>query len=267
MMRGMASSVAKWQALFGKEMLEMVRSYKLIWVPLVFLLLGVMQPVVSYYLPDIVAGAGNLPEGTVIEIPLPSGAEVLSQTLRQYNTLGLLVVALSFMTAVSGERSSGTAALMLAKPVARSAFVTSKWAAMALLVFASLALGYLGAWYYTLLLIGPVAGGLVFGSLAIYSLWLLFVGTLTLSFSALFRSGAPAAFAALALAGVLTVAGSLWKEWFAWSPGLLAGRAYGLLLTGEAEASLWPSVALTCAAIAGALFAAGALLRRRLSQD
>jgi len=262
-----SSSWTKWQVLFAKEMLEMARSYKLIWLPIVFVLLGVMQPVVSYYLPDILAGAGNLPEGAVIEIPLPSGAEVLSQTLQQYNTLGLLIVALSCMTAISGERASGTAALMLVKPISKGAFVTSKWAAMALLVIASLTLGYIAAWYYTTLLIGTVAFGLVIGSLAIYGLWLLFVGTLSLLFSALFKGGAPAAFAALASAGALTIAGSLWSEALAWSPSLLAGRAYALLLTGETEAALWPSAAVACAAIAGALAVACMLLRKRLSDD
>jgi ABC-2 type transport system permease protein len=267
MMQQNTSSWTKWQVLFGKEWLEMVRNYKLVWVPIVFILLGVMQPVTSYFLPEILASAGSLPEGAVIEIPLPSGAEVLSQTLQQYNTLGLLIVALSFMTAISSERSSGTAALMLVKPISRGAFVTSKWAAMAALILVSFALGYLGAWYYTILLIGPVESGLVFGSLLIYGLWLIFIGTLTLLFSALFKSGAPAAFAALGLAAALTIASSLWRDLLAWSPSLLAGRAYSLLQTAEVDAALWPSVCVTAAAIAGALAAASMLLKKRLSND
>ncbi len=261
------SSWTKWQVLFGKECLEMVRNYKLVWVPIVFILLGVMQPVTSYFLPEILASAGNLPEGAVIDIPLPSGAEVLSQTLQQYNTLGLLIVALSFMSAISGERSSGTAALMLVKPISHAAFVTSKWAAMAALIVASFAIGYLGAWYYTMLLIGSVDAGLVFGSLLIYCLWLIFLGTLTLLFSSLFKSGAPAAFAALGSAAVLTIASSLWSDALAWSPGMLAGRAYSLLQSGHVDAALWPSIGVTAAAIAAALAAAAGLLKKRLSHD
>jgi ABC-2 type transport system permease protein len=261
------SSWTKWQVLFGKECLEMVRNYKLIWVPIVFILIGVMQPVTSYYLPEILASAGSLPEGTVFEIPLPSGAEVLSQTLQQYNTLGLLVVALSFMTAISGERNSGTAALMLVKPISHGAFVTSKWAAMAALILVSFTLGYLGAWYYTILLIGSVEPGLVIGSLLIYGLWLIFIGTLALLFSSLFKSGAPAAFAALGLAAVLTIVSSLWSDALAWSPSMLAGRAYSLLQSGHVDASLWPGIGVTAAAIAGALAAASGMLKKRLSHD
>ena len=73
--------MSKWLVLYKKEWLEIIRSYKLIWVPLVFILLGAMQPVTTYFLPDILANAGNLPNGTVIELPTPHASDVLAQTL------------------------------------------------------------------------------------------------------------------------------------------------------------------------------------------
>jgi ABC-2 type transport system permease protein len=44
--------------LYQKEMLETARTYKLIWIPVVFILLGAMQPVVTYYMPEICGQRG-----------------------------------------------------------------------------------------------------------------------------------------------------------------------------------------------------------------
>jgi ABC-2 type transport system permease protein len=43
--------MSQFLVLFRKEMLELWRSYKWLWVPLVFLFLGIIQPAATYYLP------------------------------------------------------------------------------------------------------------------------------------------------------------------------------------------------------------------------
>lgn len=48
--------------LYRKEMLEMTRSYKLIWIPVVFIILGIMQPLTTYYLPEILKASGDVPQ-------------------------------------------------------------------------------------------------------------------------------------------------------------------------------------------------------------
>ena len=67
-----------WFVLFKKECLEMVRNFKVIWVPLTFLFLAKLIPLTAYYMPKIIDALGGLPEGTVIEIPLPSPGRVFS---------------------------------------------------------------------------------------------------------------------------------------------------------------------------------------------
>lgn len=258
---------SQWFVLIRKELLEAIRSYRILWMPAVFLLLGVMQPIISYYLPDIIASAGGMPAGTVIEIPVPTGPEVLAETLSQYNTLGALVIALSFMSAISGERSAGTASLVLVKPVSHGVFVSSKWAAGSLLTFLSFALGYLGAWYYTSLLIETVDIGRVAGSLLLYALWLILIGTLTLLFSALLRSGAGAAAAALGAAAVISIVSGLWADTLAWSPGRLSAYAASLLASGTLPGAAWPAAAVALAAIAALTAAAAVVLRRAPSLD
>lgn len=254
-----------WQVwvLYRKEMLELVRNYKLVWVPAIFVLLGAMQPVMMYYLPDILASAGNLPPGSVIEIPAPSAGEVLGQVLSQYNTIGLLVIALAWMGAISGERQSGLVSIILAKPVSYGAFVAAKWAAMLTLVALSLAAGYLAAWYYTEVLIGHAAPKLVISSLLMYGVWLAFIGTLAILASALVRSGAAAAFLALGTAALLSVAASLWPAALAWNPAMLATRATALVATGHSTASAWGAAAIAVLSILAALVGAAWHVRRR----
>ncbi|GGG09247.1 ABC transporter permease [Paenibacillus abyssi] len=253
--------------LYRKELLEMLRNYKWIWVPLVFILLGAMQPVTTYFLPQILAGAGNMPEGAVIEIPTPQGSEVLAQTLQQYNTLGVLIITLSFMAVISGERNSGTAAMILVKPVSYTTFVLSKWSAMLSLTAVAFTAGYAVSLYYTNILIGDVGAGGFWKSLLIYMIWLLFVGTLTVTSSALLRSPGGAAFTALGATAVLAIATSLFPKAMAWSPGKLTGLAAQSMQTGLWDEKTWMVVLLSFVIVALMIMISVLALRSKPSLD
>lgn len=263
-------SAVKLMTLVQKEWLELLRSFKLIWVPLVFALLGIMQPVSSYYMPVILEKAGNMPEGTVIEIPLPSGAEVMAQTLSQFGVLGLLILALAFMGAVSGDRNSGAASLVLVKPVSFRTYILSKWLGMMTLSWGALLVGYAACWYYTWLLIESVDFVPFLMSYVIYGLWLTFVLTATLLFSTLLRSAAAAAFSALGLAMLLSLLSGLLPNYMGWSPGSLGGFAYEAVQSADgssATASFGWSIGITILLILVSLAGSAALLRRQPALD
>ncbi|HAQ07252.1 MAG TPA: ABC transporter permease, partial [Bacillus bacterium] len=139
----------QWLTLFNKEVLEMARNYKWIWVPITFIVLGVMDPLTTYYMPQILDSVGGLPEGAVIEIPTPTAIEVFIMSMSEYQTIGILIIVLSMMGIVAGERKSGVAQLILVKPVSHISFITSKWASSLVLMLLSLFLGLLASWYYT----------------------------------------------------------------------------------------------------------------------
>ncbi|MFD0962012.1 ABC transporter permease subunit [Paenibacillus chungangensis] len=262
------SGVSRWFVLLGKEVLELQRSFKLIWVPLLFILLGIMQPVSTYYLPFILEKAGNMPEGTVIEIPMPEGGQVLADTLSQFGVMGLLVLVLVFMGTVSGERNSGAASLVLVKPISFSAYISAKWVAMQLLAWGSLLAGYVAAWYYTWLLIEVVPIVSFLSSFAMFGLWLSFVMTLTILFSTVLRSAAGAAFAALGVSLLLSMLTGLLPKYMEWSPGAISGYAYALASgAGLASVEWGLAVGVTIAVIVAALYGAAALLRRSPAID
>jgi ABC-2 type transport system permease protein len=245
-----------------KELLELVRSFKLIWVPLVFLLLGIMQPVSNYYMPVLLKQAGNLPEGAIIDIPLPSAPSVMAGTLSQFGTMGLLVLVLVFMGTVSTERNSGAASLILVKPVTITSFILSKWTAMLILAWGSLALGYAGAWYYTELLIGSVPPGQLASSVLVYGLWITVVMSLTLMFSTLLRSPAGAAFSSLGVAAFISLLASLLPKQAGWIPGALGGFAANLAANVEFGRSAFGwSLASSLIVIAAALLISISVLR------
>ncbi|WP_054026797.1 ABC transporter permease [Bacillus sp. FJAT-28004] len=257
------SSFTRYIVMAQKELLELMRSFKLLWVPLVFILLGIMQPVSTYFMPVILEKAGSLPDGTVIDMPKPLGTEVLAQTLQQFGTLGVLVLVLVCMGAVSGERISGAASLILVKPISVISYISSKWTAMVLLTWGSFIAGYLASWYYTGLLIGEVPIDKVFNSLLIYGLWLTFVVTITLLFSSLLRSPAAAAFSALGGTVLLSLLTGLFPKVLGWSPGALSGFAYQAVVSGiENNSRFGWSILITFICIAASICLSATVLRR-----
>lgn len=262
------SSLTRLFVMFQKEMLELVRSYKMIWVPLVFTVLGILQPVTNYYLPIILEKAGNMPDGTIIDVPIPSGAEVLTATLQQFGTMGVLVLVLVFMGIVSSERNSGAASLILVKPISTFAFICSKYLSMLALSWASLLLGYMASWYYTGLLFDGVSFTLFGSSFLVYGLWLSFVMAITLLFSTLLRSAAGAAFSTLGLAVIMSLLASIFPKYLGWNPGALSGYAYQTVMQSISSSTQFGlSIALTFVLIAVAVAASVWLLRRSPAID
>ncbi|WP_438494997.1 ABC transporter permease subunit [Paenibacillus sp. IHBB 3054] len=215
--------------LYSKEMLETLRSYKLIWIPIVFIILGIMQPLVTYYMRDILEASANVPAGMLESFEMPEAAAVMAQALGQYGTIGILVLALGTMNALAGERSSGTAELLMAKPVTPMVIIIAKWAAQLTLLVTALGLGAAGAGYYTEALMGPLAWGEVAAATGIYGLWLLCGVSLTLLFSSFLR-GPAAVFLALALMAGVSLAYSLLPTRLGWTLAALPGLSAGVLV-------------------------------------
>jgi|SRR5699024_9619374 len=97
----------QWKALFHKEMLENWRNKKWLWVPLVFILLCLMDPLTYYFLPEIMDTVGNVPEGMQFELPDMTGPEVMMVSVEQLSLFGVLIIILIAMGTITGERKSG----------------------------------------------------------------------------------------------------------------------------------------------------------------
>lgn len=253
----------QWCVLYSKESLEMWRNYKWIWVPLVFLLLGIMQPLSTYYLPEIIESMGGLPEGAVIDIPLASSGQVISETFSQFGTIGILIIVLSTMGVVSSERQSGVATLIMVKPVSSLAYISAKWAGAVTLTLVSFFIGTIGAAYYTEVLFENLQWVDLLKSTLIYGLWLTFVTSLTVLFSTILKGMSPAAFVTLLTVIALTLITSLFDWLMGWSPATLPNHAAAIMMTGDMLGSFVLSAVLTGALIIALVIAATMFFRTK----
>jgi len=251
--------------LYFKEMLEMGRSYKLLWVPVVFILLGVMQPVTMYYLPELLAASGDISAELASALAVPSAPEVMAQVLNQYNTIGILLVVIAGMNVVAGERYSGTAALVLVRRVTPAQFIVAKWLGHITLITLSYALSYLAAWYYSSIMMGSLEWGTTLQAGAIYLCWILLGSSIIVLFSTVLKGGA-AALVSILLLVVLTMSYSLLPSWFSWSPARLAPDAMSLL-SGTGSVNIAGPLLLTALAVLLCVTGASYIMRNQVIQD
>ncbi|MBM0067897.1 ABC transporter permease [Alkalicoccobacillus gibsonii] len=235
----------QWIVLYRKELLEMIRNYKMLWIPIVFILLGVMQPISSYFMPELLDTFGGLPEGTVLEMPTPTGAEVFIQVVSNYGLLGVLILVLSAMGVVSAEKQSGVAAMVMIKPVSYTSYILSKWAGLLTITLVSLFVGSIASWYYTNLLIGTVPFDRMAQSVLIYSLWLTFVVTITLFFSTIMKGNGSVAFLTVLVVFTLAALTSFMGEVMSFSPAKMTEHSGQMVLVGELDSSFVPAFMVT----------------------
>ncbi|MFC3749870.1 ABC transporter permease subunit [Paenibacillus sp. GCM10012306] len=247
---------------YQKEMLEAVRTYKLIWIPVVFILLGAMQPIITYYMPDILQASNNVPQGILEGYVMPGAGAVMSQALGQYSTIGILVLVLAAMNSLSGERYNGSVELVLSRPLSPTGFVIAKWIGLFTLLLLALGLGVASALYYTEQLIGTLPWMDVVAATALYGLWLLCALSLTLLFSAFLRASAAAFLSLLSSAG-MALANSLMPSWFDWTPAALPGLSTQLLSAGRKATTVDLSPCLSAVLLILLCFAGASILMGR----
>ena len=81
--------------LLKKEWLEMIRSFRIIWLPLLFILLGISDPLSNYYMEDILKKFGNMPEGFSMTLPELTPSDLLIASLGQFQMIGLIIIVAS----------------------------------------------------------------------------------------------------------------------------------------------------------------------------
>ena len=189
--------MSDFSVLLKKEWRENTRNYKVLWIPLVFIIFGIIEPITNHFLPQIMKTVGNMPEG--VEFPWPEfrGEDIFTTLLGQYQLIGILVIILAFMGVISGERKNGTATLLYVRPISFHSYFLSKWIVVNAIVLGSVWLGFMASWYYISILFNHVNAAQVFAFIGTYSLWLVFVVTIVLTLSASFPTGGTAGLAIL----------------------------------------------------------------------
>ena len=238
------------RTLLAKEFREQWRTWKMLVFLAVFLITGIISPVLAKYTPELLKMVPNLPAGLADFIPAPTVADSVVQYLKNTEQFGILLVILLTMGVVAQEKERGTAAILLTKPVSRSAVILAKWLAGMTIVLAGLLVGGLACFAYTVVLFEP----LPFGAFWVMNLLLfVYLGvylTVALMASTLARSQAIAAAGAFGGLIVLIILGSL-PRLSDYMPGQLVTWSSSLVLKGDSTA--WPALGVAAGIIVLAL--------------
>ncbi|MED4205707.1 ABC transporter permease subunit [Neobacillus mesonae] len=173
-----------------KEVAQMIREFKIIWLPLVFIFLGITQPVVTYYLPDILKAVGG-GQGITIDpsMAAQNGGEVLASTLgSQFDQLGVMIIIVSIMGIIQSDKANGMLAFILTRPVKVSSYIYGKIISNYLFVTFSVTIGYLVSYLYVYLLFTSIHFIDFLAALLFYLLWVLFIVSFTTMISTIFNS-------------------------------------------------------------------------------
>lgn len=236
--------------LLKKEWLEMVRSFRILWLPLLFILLGISDPLTNYYMEDILQTFGNMPDGFSMTLPELAPSDLLIASLGQFQMIGLIVIVAITASMISRERQNGTATFIYVRPVSNFSIYMSKFLVMGILAAICTLAGFGASMYYTYLLYGGVTVKAFLLLMLFYWLWLLFVIAITLTLSAAFTTSIAMTVAMLLFPlGILldSIIGTYWH----FSPYKLA--TYGASWLTKSNDYIVPTMTITIGIILGAI--------------
>jgi ABC-2 type transport system permease protein len=219
-----------------KELRQAWRTRRTLVVWAVFLAFGMLSPLFARFTSEIVSSLEGA-EMFAGLIPPPTTADAMIQYLKNLSQFGFILAVLLAMGSVVGEKERRVAPMILSKPMARWAFIASKFTSQFVVYLAGFILSAFGAYYYTLFLFGPLEFGSFLLLNALLLLWLLTFVSLSLLGSTLGKSTVAAGGIGLGLCVALMLAGNL-PRWGALLPGGLMAWA---TLLGQSAAGLNPA--------------------------
>lgn len=242
-------------ALLRKELLEVVRTWRIWLVGGIFVLFGIADPVLARFTKQILAS--TVGDQIPFELPDPTWADAWAQWTKDLSQTLLILVLVMAGATVASEVASGTAILTLTKPVSRAAFVLAKFTAAVALVLAAVAAGTALATAVTLLIFGEAEVGHIWKAVGVWAVLAVLLIAITMVASCL----VPQTLAAFGIgfgAYLLISAAGMWQPAREYSfIGL--SEAIGLLSTGQDAQWVWPIstglvATVVCLAMAIAIF-------------
>lgn len=114
-----------------KELTENTRNYRLLIMLAIFLIFGLMSPLLAKFTPQLMeALMPNLAEA----FENPTALDSWTQFYKNVSSLGLSLTIILFSSCLSGEYAKGTLTIMLTKGLSRPAVVLSKFSAAAIIL-------------------------------------------------------------------------------------------------------------------------------------
>ena len=245
---------------FGKEVREIFRTYKIYALPLVLLAFGFASPILTKILPDILEGmAGDV----AIQLPEMTWRDSYEQLFKNLSQIGMLVLIITTMGTVADEKSRGVALLVLTKPLSRTGYLLSKYAATALLLTVSTVVAFGAAWYYTTILFEGTQLMPGLAATGLFILYALLVAAVTLLCSVISRSLVAAGGLAVLGYFILSIMPVTHHQMAVYSPAALLSYQQKLLTGAEVMPQLGWAIAICVMAIAAVLAVSAVIFSRQ----
>jgi len=241
-----------------KEAREFLRTWRIWVLPSILLFFALTGPVLAKFTPEIVSALGA-DQLNGLKLPTPTYLDAYAQWIKNLSQIALFALIIIYGAIISSERKSGTAVLVLTKPVSRTAFIMAKAVVHSAYLAVLVVAGTLVTWGLTAAIFGQAPGSALWSSSLVWLVFgVLFIALMTL-LSVLIGSSAGAAGVGIGAYALVSIA-AIWKPLGTYSPAALT-KVTSSLLAGKDVAVLWP--VLTSLLLAAALFALAALTFRR----
>jgi ABC-2 type transport system permease protein len=241
-----------------KEAREILHTWRIWVLPGILLFFALSSPVLARFTPQIVGAlAGDQLKG--FTIPTPTYLDAYTEWIKNLSQIALFALIIIYASIISSELKSGTAVLVLTKPVSRTAFVIAKVAVHSAFLAILVVAGTLVTWGLTAAVFNQAPGSALWSSALVWLVFgVLFIALMTL-LSVLIGSAAGAAGAGLGTYALVSIA-AIWKPLGTYSPAGLATQPASLA-AGKDVAVLWP--VLTSLLLAALLVVLATLAFRR----
>lgn len=172
-------------AFVKKEFMEIIRTYKLVVLGAIFLILGIMNPLTAKLTPTLLSSL--VPEGMTITISEPSAMDSWMQFYKNVPQIGLIVLVIVFSGLMSAELSKGTLVNMLTKGLPRKTVILSKFTVAGLVWTGIYALCFLFSYGYTVYFWKEKVEHLLFATFCVWAFGVLLIACVLLG-GVLFKS-------------------------------------------------------------------------------
>ena len=218
-----ARSMSMWRL----EWLRFARTSR--WIVLfgVYLVFGLLGPVMAKYLPEIV---GQVQSEMTIIVPPPQPKDGIVNYVNQVAQIGLIVVVTIAANALTFDARRGLSTFLRTRVNSMWALLQPRLVVTAAFAVLAYTLGTLAAWYETTLLLGPLPAAALAAGVLCESIYLIFSIAVVAAASAFARGTLGTVGIALTVIIVLSIVGGL-GVLHDWLPTTLAGAPVALLTT------------------------------------
>jgi ABC-2 type transport system permease protein len=239
-------------SLWRLEWLRLIRTPRAISLAVLFVAIGLIEPVVTKYESKIFAHVGN---GVRISAPAPTAADGLNSYVSEVLLVGLILVVVLAAGALTFDSSQGRAIFLRTRIRSTWQLVAPRVAVNAVAAAMAYLLGTLAAWYETSLLIGALPAQRVLAGATCGAVYLAFAVAVTALAAAFARSTIATAGIAFMILLALPILGTV-HAIARWLPSALVNAPVDIVSGTHQFGYFWPAFAVTAAASSAALAAA-----------